>query len=437
MLHLEEHETLGLSGKIFQWGDSEWILRLLPRGALLKTPLVQPVLSLAALCILPAAVSAQTATTPSEPPAAPPAASVQPINPPLQFRALAGLDHDSNVFRTPDQRSDEVGMVGLGVKLDKRYGLQRFIFDAEIDRYKYRELSGLDYTTFNYSGAWNWSFTPRIRGVARADRRQYRELPDTFEGFGQAGVRTDRTDLVEGLYELGGGWRALAGVTRSSSTSTNVLSYDASPKVVSANVGLGYEFLTGSSITGRLYRGEGEYKSFSDSDFDDTLADLAVKWQFTQRTSLDGRVGYLRRTHDRSPIRDFSGAVGDATFAWEITGKTRLLAGASRDLGSYYQTTGGYVETNRVYVAPVWKPTAQTALSWRVQHERRNFKDIALGSMDQGRRDVLNWAQVGFEWEPLRPVTLSTTLRNERRKSNVALFNYRATVVGIAAKVVF
>jgi exopolysaccharide biosynthesis operon protein EpsL len=401
----------------------------------LKTPFVQPALSLAALCLLPAAVSAQTATTPAEPPTVP-AAPVQPIDPPIQFRALAGVERDSNVFRTPEKRSDEIGMVGLGLKLDKRYGLQRFVFDAEIDRYRHRDLSDLDYTTVNYSGAWNWSFTPRIRGVARADRRQYRELPDTVEGFGQVGVRTDRTDLFEGLYELGGGWRALAGVTRNSSTSTNMLSYDASPKVVSANVGVGYEFPTGSSITARVYRGEGEYKNFSQSDFDDTLLDVAVRWQFTPRTALDGRIGYLRREHDRSPVRDFSGVVGDATFAWDITPKTRLLAGASRDLTSYYQETGGFVETNRVYLAPVWKPTAQTALSWRVQHERRNYRDIATG-LDQGRRDVVNWAQVGFAWEPRRPVTVSTTLRTERRKSGVAIFNYRATVVGVAAKVVF
>lgn len=85
----------------------------------------------------------------------------------------------------------------------------------------------------------------------------------------------------------------------------------------------------------------------------------------------------------------------------------------------------------------MWKPTAQTALSWRVQHERRSFRDVGLDAIDRGRRDVLNWAQVGFEWEPRRPVTISTTLRTERRKSSTALFNYRATVVGVAAKVVF
>jgi exopolysaccharide biosynthesis operon protein EpsL len=393
------------------------------------------VLSLAAWCILPVAVGAQT-TVPTEP-APPPAAPVQPIDPPVQFRVLAGVEHDTNVFRTQDGPSDQIFMVGLGLKLDKRYGLQRFVFDAEIDRYQHRDLSELDYTTVNYAGAWNWSFTPRLRGVASAERRQYRELPDTAEGFGRAGVRTDRTELVEGLYEIGGGWQALAGVTRSSSTSTNELSYDASPKVVRAHLGVGYEFTTGSSIIARFYRGDGEYEKLNNADFNENLADVTVKWQFTPRTSLAGRVGYLRRSHDRTPIRDFSGVVGDATFAWEITPKTRLLTGASRDLVSYYQATGGYVETNRVYVAPVWKPTAQTALSGRLQHERRHFRDIGPGSIDVGRRDVLNWGQVSFEWEPRRAVTVSTTLRNERRKSSVAMFNYRATVVGVAAKFVF
>jgi exopolysaccharide biosynthesis operon protein EpsL len=328
-------------------------------------------------------------------------------------------------------------MAGLGLKFDKRVGLQRFIADAEVNRYQHRNLSDLSYNTLNYTAAWNWSVTPRFRGVARADRRQFRELPDTVEGFGQVGVRTDRVELVEGLYEIDGNWRALAGVTRTSSESDNMLSFDASPTVRSVSVGAAYEVGTGSSITGRLRRGDGEYKAFTQSNFRDDEAEVAVKWQFSPRTSLDSRLGYLRRTHDQTPVRDFNGFVGSATLDYELTGKTRLQTGVARQLASYYLPTGGFVETNRIFIAPVWKPTAQTALTGRLQHERRAFKDIAGGSADQGRRDTINWAQVGFEWEPRRPVLLSATLRHERRNSSVAIFNYRATVVGVAGKVTF
>lgn len=110
------------------------------------------------------------------------------------------------------------------------------------------------------------------------------------------GVRTDRVDLAEGVYEIDGPWRTLAGLTRTSSTSTNVFSYDASPTVNKGNVGVGYEFATGSSITGRLYRGKGEYKRLTSSDFEDIEVDLAFRWRFTERTSLDGRLGYLSRS---------------------------------------------------------------------------------------------------------------------------------------------
>jgi len=389
---------------------------------------------LAAICAVPMSLHAQTVAAPEAPPAP---VQRENIDPTFQARALAGIEHDSNIFRSQMKRSDEIAMVGLGLKFDKRIGLQRFLADAEVNRYQHRDLSDLSYNTLNYTAAWNWSVTPRFRGVARADRRQYRELPDTAEGFGQVGVRTDRVELVEGLYELDGNWRALAGVTRTSSESDNLLSYDANPTVRSVSVGAAYEAGTGSSITARLRRGDGEYKAFTQSDFRDDELEVAVKWQFSPRTSLDSRVGYLRRSHDQTPVRDFSGFIGGATLDYELTGKTRIQGGISRDLASYYLATGGYVESTRFFIAPVWKPTAQTALRWRVQHERREFKDIAGGAADQGRNDTINWAQVGFEWEPRRPVLLSATLRNERRKSTVALFNYRATVVGVAAKVTF
>src|SRR4030095_2188191 len=107
---------------------------------------------------------------------------------------------------------------------------------------KYRDLSELDYSTVNYALAWDWQFTPRFHGVLSADRRQYREVSTDPVTFGnRVGKRPERTELAEGVYELGAAWRLLGGVSHSSAESSAGTSWDASPSVRSARVGVGYE----------------------------------------------------------------------------------------------------------------------------------------------------------------------------------------------------
>ena len=108
---------------------------------------IRPLISLASLCLFPAVLRA-------EPPNL------------LQFRASAGVEHDSNVLQAPaNEQSDDIGVLSVGVKAERNYGLQHFRADAEVAAYRYRNLSNLNYSTVNYAAAWDWRFTQALHGV--------------------------------------------------------------------------------------------------------------------------------------------------------------------------------------------------------------------------------------------------------------------------------
>jgi exopolysaccharide biosynthesis operon protein EpsL len=386
-----------------------------------KNPTIRPLICLASLCLVPTALRA-------EPPNL------------FEFRAGAGVEHHTNVLLAPTQeQSDNIGVLSVGIKVDREYSLQHFRADVEAATYRYSDLPHLDYSTLNYSAAWDWKVTPALHGVLSADRRQFRDITNVATGLNEVGRRTERAELLEGIYDIDGAWRALAGVSRSSSTSTLAQDFDANPTVRSARVGGGYEWASGSSLFARFRRGDGEYKApvlpAASAEFHENEADLQLKWILTGKTSLDARLGHLRRKHSQAPALDFSGPVGSATVNWAATGKTKVAAGLVRELTSSGLDIGGHVRSTRLFVAPVWSATALTAVNARYDRIERNWRDVPAGAQDSGREDVIESASVGVDWTPRRIVTLSALVRRERVKSPVPGASYRNSVVGLAVKV--
>jgi exopolysaccharide biosynthesis operon protein EpsL len=360
----------------------------------------------------------------------------------IQFRVGAGVEHNTNVLRAPTgEQSDDIAVLSVGAKIDRTYSLQRVRADVEASTYRYSNLSHLDYSTLNYLAAWDWSFTPALHGVLSAERRQFRDLSDSAAGIQEIGRRTERTELFEGIYDIDGAWRALAGVSRTSSSTTVPISWDASPTVRSARVGGGYEFASGSSIFARVRRGDGEYKQpltpGAPADFEEDEAEVLLKWKLTGKTSLDARAGHLKRTHDAAPQRDFSGPVGNVTVTWDATGKTRVVAGALHYLSTSGLDTGGHVESDRFFIGPVWRATAHTSVNARFDRVSRDWRDIAPGSTQVGRGDVIRTLSLGVDWEPRRVVTVTGSVRGERVRSNLTGLSYRNTAVGVGVKLNF
>ncbi len=363
----------------------------------------------------------------------------EPGEPGFQLRALVGIEHETNALRVPsgaNPKSDELAILGVGAKFNRRYGLQRIRADVEANTYRYRDQDDLNFNTINYALAWDWQVTPRAHGIISADRKQFREVTtDPVVLTNRVGRRTERAEIAEGTYDVTAAWRALAGVSHTQSSSSVANPWDASPSVRSVRLGVGYELPSKTSLYARFRRGDGEYSDSTlgaaNSDFRENEAELVVNWPLTVKTSVEGRLGRLERNHSSAPQRDFDGVVGHANLRWEITGKTRLAAGVGRDLSATGLAGGGYVQQTRFYIGPVWQATAQLAVNARYDRATRDWKDIPAGAAELGKSERVQLLSAGVDWEPRRFLTVSTYVRGERLKSNLNS-GYRSTTVGAA-----
>jgi exopolysaccharide biosynthesis operon protein EpsL len=444
---------------------------------------IRPLLSVATICLLPVALHAQTAdaqsqparaSTPSVPstpalPSAPSqpasignpnsnlwypggAAGFQPAGtqstfvsdqaPAFQLRAMAGMERESNALRTPGGgTSDTDYYAGVGLRADRRYGLQRFRADVEANTYRYDKQSELNYSVLNYALAWDWAVGRRLHGVASADRKQYREVAtDPVLFVNRLGKRTERAEVLEGVYDLGASLRVMAGASRTEANSTVPNSWDASPTVTSGRVGVGYELASGTSAWLRYRHGTGHYgdptPGASTGDFKEDETDVVVKWPVTGKTAVEAELGHLQRKHDTNSFRDFSGMVGSAAVTWDVTGKTRIVGGVNRTLGVSGLAIGGNVRSDRFYIGPVWKATAQIAVNARYDRVKRTWDDAPAGSPIVGRNETVNVLSAGVDWEPRRWLAVSGYVRGERQSSNLNT-GYHNTTIGAAVKAYF
>jgi exopolysaccharide biosynthesis operon protein EpsL len=357
--------------------------------------------------------------------------------PVLALHAQASVEHDSNILRAANAVSDQILGLNAGLRLDKRYGLQRVTLQAQAHHYQFRDSSNLDYSTFTYEGAWNLQMTPYLLGVFSADRRQFRDITNATT-TGAIALRTERREGAEFTFLGRGGWRTLAGVRHNRSRSDDPRSLESSPTITSILIGGGYEFASGALLTGQVRRGDGDYGvGAAGVDFRETEPSVALRWPVSDKTTFDARVGHLDRSHDGAPARDFKGFVGTSALRWEYSPRTWLEAGFGRDLGSYEFNGGGSIRGWRGFIAPTWKPTEKTALRLRHAMERRDWRVVSSASPDLGREDRTRWTTLALEWTPRRFLALTATARHERRHTNLTGLDFRSNGLTLAARLNF
>ncbi|CAN5404781.1 hypothetical protein BH10PSE16_BH10PSE16_20140 [soil metagenome] len=366
----------------------------------------------------------------------------------LQFKAGQSFQHDSNIFRLSDsadnqtvlgssERSDTISVTTVGAKIDKPYGLQRFEFEINANRYIYKNFSKLDFTAVNYAAAWRWSLTPAFHGSLTTDRQEYTDNTSDVQNSGQLNRRTDRFTLLDAEYEIDGPWRLVGGVFERNSTNSQPFTFEGDSRVRGAEGGVKYVFASDTSLAYRFKQGNGNYpgrvsSSMFASDFKDREHELKLDWPVSGKTTVQSRLAYFDRAHDGLAARDFSGVVGNVNAIWKATGKTTVMGGLVRELGSYQTSNSSYFVDNRFFIAPTWKPTEKTAVLLRYDYARRSYKGSLPGFTSTDRRDTTNLGSIAFEWQAIRAVKVTTSLFTDRRKSNEPGFDYKSNGVNVS-----
>jgi exopolysaccharide biosynthesis operon protein EpsL len=252
-------------------------------------------------------------------------------------------------------------------------------------------------------------------------------------------VNLDTSTRLEGVYELDGLWRVLAGVAQSRQTNEQAAnSIDEGSN--SANAGLRYAYASGSTLTYKLIATDGAYNNRTlspvlllDDRFKQTDHDFRVHLLLGEGTVADANLTYVQRVHPTFPQRDYNGFNVAAALNWALSGKSALVLGYARELGSYASANSNYTQTDRITLGPVWQISSKAQLALRTVWSQVEFLG-SPGAITFGqRRDTNRDTTLSFNWQPRQKWMITTALQALSRGSNAPGLDYDSNVVSLSA----
>jgi len=374
----------------------------------------------------------------------------------VNFSVAASQAHDDNVFRlspTTDpllaigssEKSDTTTTTTVGVTVDKTIGLQRLKLDTQISAVRYRRFRLLDHEPNQIDATWQWQLGNRLRGELSSSRKQ------SITGFGDFRTPVKNIKTLESrngsIYlRFGADWEGFVGAVRGVGENSNAAQITDDSRTDTKETGLRYGPASGNWLRWKLRQTDARYPnqqitagSRVDNSYLQRDIEMDGGWQLTGASRVSGMVGQSRRRHDDMPVRDYSGPTGRIAWDWQPTGKSTLNVTARRSLSGNSDDISNYVVTRGLVVAPSWYPTARTSLQLSLEQSRRGFggdPGFILTAVPK-REDEIRATTLSASYAPHRALSLSLSLRDEKRDSNYAGLAYRDRTTWLSAQFSF
>jgi exopolysaccharide biosynthesis operon protein EpsL len=347
----------------------------------------------------------------------------------LKFRAgVTGVSND-NFFNTATAPvSERITSETVGINLSLPYSLQRFELDASLVANQFQINKNFDFTGKNFNGTWFWSVTPQLHGTLNSTRSETLvPANDSVDPTARNKSSVQNTALAA-AYDLGGPWQVTAGVVNTNTVNERAVIGQADDHATGANAGLRYVLGSGNSLAYFHQVAKGD----SSSHYVLTTDDVAVVWVLSGNTTLNGHLAAIQQKFDTLPQFDFSGTSGAANLVWRITGKTSIAAGWQRDLVSYQTANTTYTQTDAISIAPSWQISPITSV--RAQYREGVLTDQGnpFGATSS-REDRLKDASLTFSWQPYQQLSLTATVAQTSRSSNLANTDFKAQLITLGA----
>jgi hypothetical protein len=372
----------------------------------------------------------------------------------INYYVSGGMIYDDNLFRLPTSfvatpassgvRADEIYIGSLGVDGNWVFGRQTVDFDLHIDRNEFQHNDQLDNTSHNDRVVLNWSAGSRISGQAGVDFA--RALTDFTN------TRDLARDLVASVSYFGnarlslGPRLGLVGEFRYDSITHSVIDAQFND-YHSKTSGARFEYIDLAGNTVFL-----EYRHVSaryppgflinnepfNEDYDENISRVFGKYVVTQKTQVEGYVGYLRRTYPYAGIGGFSGGVWNGTFRWVPTSRTELTLNEWRQLEADLNAESEYFVSRGEGITPefVYSPKLSFTLM-ATYDDQRYFDSTAIVPTLSMRHDRVIAQQLGLLYKPRINLSVRLSYRHEIRNSNLAEFEYRDNLANLRATYAF
>jgi hypothetical protein len=372
---------------------------------------------------------------------------------PLSLSLSENYQHDSNVFRAPDNgavSSDWISNTDVGLKMDKPYGRQEYIINASAGRSQYRENSQINNNHYDANLGFNTDIGSNFRAGLTADSSQ---TIANFNSVNNSVLVTQKNPLhtkAAGLqlqYGLYGRMTVFGGVNYNSQRYDVASTTFPDRQLTTTNLGLQYSpdgaVRLGAAV--RYGTGANGYNGTStvlDDGVKNKSLDLTALWQLTGLSTVNARFSLVRESHENPLINDFKGANWQLTWLYTPTGKLSFNTFLSRDSGNgstpgqyqligasftgtgfqpIYGTVGQYIDntvSNSIGTSATWQLTGKVSLGAQASFTRysTNYNYFSYGSVNG--KSHFTTLGLTANYQPLRRLTISCGAQRSRRSSD-------------------
>jgi hypothetical protein len=364
--------------------------------------------------------------------------------PPIAVTAAYTQVREETYFESTST-NQQIGQAELGLLFHTIQGMQMLQLDARLVNYDYQVGNGQDHTEINYTAGWQWAVTPRVHGNLSASQHETPK-PDTIDGQLNVPNRQTQTHYRADVeYEIMGPLHVVAGVNQDKHTSQYFTASNADSRSDSRDLGLRYDFSTGSWIKASLKSGDGRYLaannnpsypndlSVIEDGYQQQEQDLRLHWSLSAANTLDLYLTNLERTHERQTTLDFSGQNYGASASWAVSARGTLVL--------------AYAHALSVVLAPVPLLTEQDSLSWGWNWQTSSRTQVRVGQTLQQldyrnplsggygeHKDSSHDSNLSLVWTPGTQWQISAALAHQAHGSNLANQDYSTKRVSFTAQ---
>lgn len=158
--------------------------------------------------------------------------------------------------------------------------------------------------------------------------------------------------------------------------------------------------------------------------------DLTMTYQATGLSSFNATVGHTQRDQGQGQ-GNISEATGELGYTRRLGGKTSIHLDYLRAVNSYIGAGGSELDS-AISASINYQWTFKTGVSFGYQHTTSDFLGQTIpGSDALGRKDTTQGAWLRINYQALRWLLIQPYVNYQRRVSDVELFGFTGTTVGI------
>jgi hypothetical protein len=356
--------------------------------------------------------------------------------PPVTVTAAYTMENEE--YRdTSGTNTRQIGLTELGLLFHTIQGLQKIELDARLVNYQYLSGTGQNHTEANYTAGWQWAVTPRLRGNLDASQQEAPRA-ETINGDSNVPNRQTQTHYRADVeYEVDGPWHVVAGASRDQHASQYVTTSSTDTRSDSRDVGLRYDFATGSWIKLSLKSIDGSYQTASsatDDSYQQQEQELRMRWSLSVASTMDLYITQVDRVHQVNAQLDFRGNNYGANASWELSGRSTLVLGYAHALAVVVVPAPGWFTTqDSLSWGLNWQTSSRTQLRLRQALGRLDYRGPSAG-VSSNYLDSSHDTSLTLAWTPGKQWQISAAVQRQAHGSGLAGQDYSNQIVSLTAQ---